>query len=84
MSAARVMPHFDRLGGWLPNLALRPLTAPDAVVLGIDEDTALVADAQSGTTWTWRPMGRQSTYVIGRDDRTRIDNEIALEVRAQA
>ena len=84
VSAARVMPHFDRLGGWLPNLALRPLTAPDAVVLGIDEDTALVADAQNGTTWTWRPMGRQSTYVIGRDDRTRINDEIMLEVRAQA
>lgn len=71
--AARVLPHFDRYTRWMPDFALRPLVAADAVVLGIDEDTALIAaPPDSGTTWTWTPMGRQGAYVVGHDGRTPI------------
>ena len=39
-----VLPHFDRFENWVPGLAARMLarTPPDAVLVGIDEETALV------------------------------------------
>ena len=57
----RVIPHFDRFVGWMPDLVGRYLAkAPAGVsVLGIDEDTALVGD---GGTWTVH--GRQSVWVL--------------------
>lgn len=81
---ARVIPHFDRISGWIPDLAMRPLVREGVTTLGIDEDTALVADAQDGESWTWRAMGRQSTYVIERDGRARIDDTLTLRVAAQS
>src|SRR5258706_2593499 len=40
----RVLPHFDRMAGWMPDLLTRPFFrgAPGAHVIGIDEDTAIV------------------------------------------
>jgi cyanophycinase-like exopeptidase len=63
----RVLPHFDRFAGRVPDLLLTRLvdTPPDVTVLGIDEDTALV-----GGPYDWEVMGRQSVWVLGPDGRT--------------
>jgi len=77
----RVFPHFDRYTRWLPDLALRPFASRGGTMLGIDEDTALVAEdpGQDGP-WTFRVEGRQSAYVVRRDDVHRIDTAIDLDV----
>lgn len=63
----RVIPHFDRFLGWLPDLVGRYLArAPEGVaVVGVDEDTALVWEEGS-----WSVQGRQSVWVLRRDGRT--------------
>jgi hypothetical protein len=56
----RVLPHFDKMFGWVPDLALRMLDVPDGVhVVGIDEETALV-----GGPFEWEVRGRQSAWLI--------------------
>ncbi len=61
----RVLPHFDKMLGWIPDLLTRAmLRAPDGTtVLGIDEDTALVD--MTGTGHTWQVYGRQQVWVLG-------------------
>lgn len=63
----RVIPHFDKMLGWAPDLVTRVLLhAPTGVtVLGIDEDTALV-----GGPYEWRVQGRQSVWTLGHGRRT--------------
>ena len=63
----RVIPHFDRFVGWMPDLVGRYLAkAPEGVtVLGIDEDTAMVSDGGA-----WVVHGRQSVWVLTREGRT--------------
>ena len=63
----RVLPHFDRFAGRLPDLVLRFLvdTPAGVTVLGIDEDTALV-----GGPTEWRVEGRQSVWVLTSSGRT--------------
>ena len=63
----RVLPHFDRFAGRVPDLLLTRFveTPPGVTVLGIDEDTALV-----GGPYDWQVMGRQSVWVLGPDGRT--------------
>jgi cyanophycinase len=62
----RVIPHFDKFLGWMPDLVDRFLAKapPGVTVLGIDEDTALVGDAG-----TWTVHGRQSVWVISAESR---------------
>ena len=62
----RVIPHFDRMVGWMPDLVTRFLArAPEGVtVLGVDEDTALVGGPDA-----WTVQGRQSAWVLTRDGR---------------
>jgi cyanophycinase len=62
----RVIPHFDRFVGWMPDLVGRYLAkAPAGVtVLGIDEDTALVGDGSA-----WNVHGRQSVWVLTNEGR---------------
>jgi cyanophycinase len=56
----RVLPHFDKMLGWVPDLALRMLQVPGGVhVVGIDEDTALV-----GGPYEWQVQGRQSAWLL--------------------
>lgn len=57
----RVIPHFDRLTEWMPDLPERYLLDLPAgtTVLGIDEETALV-----GGLSQWEVQGRQSVWVI--------------------
>jgi cyanophycinase len=62
----RVIPHFDKMLGWAPDLVTRVLLhAPAGVtVLGIDEDTALVGGPEQ-----WQVMGRQSVWTLGHGSR---------------
>lgn len=63
----RVIPHFDRLVSWLPDLPERYLLdlPPGAQVVGIDEETALV-----GGPADWMVQGRQSAWLITAVGRT--------------
>jgi cyanophycinase len=62
----RVIPHFDRFAGWMPDAVDRFLAgAPEEVtVVGIDEDTALVGEAGA-----WTVQGRQSVWVLTPEGR---------------
>ena len=79
----RVLPHFDRYTRWMPDFALRPLVTDDAVVLGIDEDTALVAQSPDdpASPWEFTPRGRQHACEVTRGGTMRIDR-IELTVDA--
>ena len=56
----RVLPHFDKMFGWIPDLAMRMLNVPEGVhVVGIDEETALV-----GGPYEWEVQGRQSVWLL--------------------
>ena len=60
----RVLPHFDKMLGWVPDLLSRALLrAPNGTtVLGIDEDTALVD--MTGAGHSWQVYGRQQVWVL--------------------
>ncbi len=77
----RVLPHFDRYTRWMPDFALRPLVTDGAVVLGIDEDTALVAQSPDDpeAPWEFTPRGRQHACEVTRGGTMRIDR-ITLDV----
>lgn len=81
---ARILPHFDRYARWMPDLALRPLVSQDTSVIGIDEDTALVAEPADHQTWEFRSRGRGSSWRIDADRRHRINGVIGLRVDCQA
>ena len=59
-----VLPHFDRFEHWIPGLADQMLsrTPPDAVLVGIDEETALVGTGNSFTV-----HGNKSVWRLDRD-----------------
>ena len=77
----RVLPHFDKYSRMIPDFALRPLVTPGAVVVGIDEDTALVSagPAEDGL-WEFRSRGRQSAWTIESDRRHRVNAPLRLRV----
>lgn len=81
---ARILPHFDRYARWMPDLALRPLVSQDTSVIGIDEDTALVAEPADQQPWEFRSRGRGSSWRIDADRRHRINGVIGLKVDCQA
>ena len=62
----RVIPHFDRMLGWIPDIITRNLlnTPPGVTLVGIDEKTALV-----GGTNSWTVKGEQSVWVLTHDGR---------------
>jgi cyanophycinase-like exopeptidase len=62
----RVLPHFDKLAGWIPDLASRPfMHGTDGVsLLGIDEETALV-----GRPGHWVVQGHRSVWLLEREGR---------------
>jgi cyanophycinase len=95
----RVIPHFDRFGARLPDLALRGAGRGEevATLVGIDEETALVGGLDDG--WqsepagpgnVWQVLGRQSAWLLGRPDqkgdRTRVASgeTVALPLTAAA
>ena len=63
----RVIPHFDRMAGWMPDIVARYLVpeAEGATVVGVDEDTALV-----GGPHEWTVRGRQHVWVLTHQGRT--------------
>jgi cyanophycinase len=61
----RVIPHFDRISGWMPDLVGRYLTRATGPVVGIDEDTALVRFDED-----WVVHGRQSVWLLTSEGRT--------------
>ncbi len=66
VAGLRVIPHFDRFAGWMPDLVGRYLAdvPPDVSVIGVDEDTAIVLDADG-----WRVRGRQAAWLLTPDGR---------------
>jgi cyanophycinase-like exopeptidase len=64
LPALRVLPHFDKMLGWVPDLLTRALLhpPPGTTVLGIDEDTAIVDLTGAGRTW--QVHGRQQAWTI--------------------
>lgn len=79
----RVLPHFDRYSSWIPNFAAHLLVSESHHVVGIDEETALVAEPRQDEVWAFRAYGRQSTWLIGTDGPQPI-NEIELRVAVSA
>ena len=56
----RVLPHFDRMFTRIPELLSRFSDVPDGVVvIGIDEDTAMVGGPNE-----WTVQGRQSVWLL--------------------
>jgi cyanophycinase-like exopeptidase len=62
----RVIPHFDRFLGRMPDLLTRPFLRhrEGTTLVGIDEDTALVGGPED-----FQVQGRQSVWVLGEGDR---------------
>jgi cyanophycinase len=60
----RVLPHFDRMTAWAPDLVARAAAGapPGTTVLGIDEDTALVSPSGDGRRW--QVQGRQQAWLL--------------------
>lgn len=61
--AMRVLPHFDRLRAWAPGMAdsMAEDLPPGCVLVGIDEETAIVSDGSRLDRWVVH--GRQSAWV---------------------
>ena len=66
-----VIPHFDRIRDWVPGIVDRYLEAcpPGCLVIGIDEDTAIVDGLGPGR---WTVMGRQGVHVLRADGDTAV------------
>jgi cyanophycinase-like exopeptidase len=60
----RVLPHFDKMLGWVPDLLTRAMLHPPAgtTVIGIDEDTAVVD--LTGAGHAWQVHGRQQAWTL--------------------
>ncbi|GAC1353730.1 MAG: hypothetical protein NVS4B11_30620 [Ktedonobacteraceae bacterium] len=73
-----VFPHFDRMAGFLDQERFQSLMHSVSelyIVVGIDEDTALVRiepNETSGTMACWRVMGRQTVNLFGRDGKPQV------------
>jgi cyanophycinase len=65
----RVLPHFDKMQHWAPDLLTRATAdaAAGTAVLGIDEDTAIVD--MTGIGNIWRVHGRQQAWLLGSGPR---------------
>jgi cyanophycinase len=68
-----VMPHFDRIVtsfGLERFQQLLALVPPELTLLGIDEDTALIWDAQPTPGGRWHVMGRQTVSLFHAGQQT--------------
>lgn len=65
----QVIPHFDRMLGWMPDLLTRPIfrPKPGVTLVGVDEETALV-----GGPGEFVVQGRRSAWVLGEGPRREI------------
>jgi cyanophycinase len=64
LPALRVLPHFDRMLSWAPELVTEATdgAVPGTTVIGVDEDTAIVD--MTGGGHTWQVHGRQQAWVL--------------------
>jgi cyanophycinase len=71
----RVIPHFDRMLSWVPDMIRNALLRmpQGSLLVGIDEDTALV-----GGPHEWAVQGRQSVWVLGEGHRVEYPSGTAL------
>jgi len=60
----RVLPHFDKMLGWVPDLLTRAVLRPPpgTTIVGIDEETAIVD--MTGAAHTWQVHGRQHAWIL--------------------
>jgi cyanophycinase-like exopeptidase len=58
----RVLPHFDKMLGWVPDVLTRPFfrATNGRHIVGIDEDTALVGGPEEYSVY-----GRQAAWLLG-------------------
>lgn len=65
----RVLPHFDKMLGWVPDLLARAVLRPPAgtSVIGVDEETAIVD--MTGAGHTWQVHGRQLAWILSNGKR---------------
>ncbi len=79
----RVIPHFDRFLGRMPDLLTRPFLrrSDGSTLLGIDEDTALVGGPEE-----FEVQGRQSVWVLGEGSRRElpVGSRVSFPVDATA
>jgi cyanophycinase-like exopeptidase len=74
----QVLPHFDKMGRWMPDFMTRPCLrpAPGVTLVGIDEETALVsvagAEGACGEPIEFEVRGRQSAWILGEGRRQRL------------
>src|SRR5947208_17118294 len=67
-----ILPHFDRMGRFLPASAFKMMlksAPPGALAVGIDEDTALLRlspELDEAGLANWQVSGRQSVTVFDR------------------
>ncbi|HEV2656654.1 MAG TPA: hypothetical protein VGT82_16925, partial [Ktedonobacteraceae bacterium] len=79
-----VFPHFDRMSRFLDSSELRLLITdlPDGIlVVGIDENTALVRLQVDANKARWRVMGQQAVHLFEKNapDRTlQVGEEVVL------
>ncbi|MBM3682689.1 MAG: peptidase [Actinobacteria bacterium] len=73
----RVIPHFDRMLGWIPDIITRYLinTPKGVTLVGIDENTALV-----GSENEWIVKGKQSAWVLSNEGRTEFKSGQVLKL----
>lgn len=77
----RVIPHFDKFSRFIPDTVMRPLISPGNVVVGIDEDTALVSSGPGDDgLWDFRSRGAGSAWTIEHDRRHRVNAPLRLRV----
>jgi len=65
----RVIPHYNKFFGWIPDSAAKiVMKAPEGVsLIGIDEDTALVTGLSSETTLndgSWQVVGKAAVHIL--------------------
>jgi len=65
----RPIPHYNKFFGWIPDSAAKiVMKAPEGtLIIGIDEDTALVTGLDEGTSLsqnTWQVYGEASVHIL--------------------
>jgi cyanophycinase-like exopeptidase len=65
----RPIPHYNKFFGWIPDSAAKiVMKAPEGtLIIGIDEDTALVTGLDKGTSLsqnTWQVYGEASVHIL--------------------
>lgn len=78
----RVLPHFDRYSSWIPNFAAHLLASKGHHVVGIDEETALIAEPTDAEVWRFRSWGHRKSWLVSAEGTQEID-ELELRVAVE-